>query len=84
MHALAYYYLVVLKSAFNFPLQPFLKRCAALQACLGVSRKQMGADRFGDVVKTGSSSALACVTLWNVVRALAPACICCRLRGGAP
>ena len=43
-----------------------------LQACLGVSRKQLGADRFGDVVKTGSSSALACVTLWNVVRVMAP------------
>ncbi|KAK9825695.1 hypothetical protein WJX81_005604 [Elliptochloris bilobata] len=38
---------------------------SALQACLGASKKQLGADKFGDVVKTGSSSALAAVTLWN-------------------
>ena len=38
-----------------------------LQACLGASKKQLGADKFGDVVKTGSSTALAAVTLWNQV-----------------
>ena len=41
-----------------------------LQACLGASKKQLGADRFGDVVKTGSASALAAVTLWNQVPVL--------------
>ncbi len=46
-------------------------RCLPAQACLGVTRRQLGADKFGDVVKTGSGSALACVTLWNTVRALA-------------
>ena len=37
----------------------------------------------GRRVQTGSSSALACVMLWNVVRVLAPACECCRLWEGA-
>ena len=44
-------------------------RWALVQACLGVTRKQLGADKFGHVVKTGSGSALASVTLWNTVRA---------------
>ena len=39
----------------------------SLQACLGATKKQLGADKFGDVVKTGSSTALAAVTLWNQV-----------------
>ena len=45
-----------------------------LQACLGASKKQLGADKFGDVVKTGSATALAAVTLWNQVPAVTPPC----------
>lgn len=44
------------------------------QACLGASKKQLGADKFGDVVKTGSSTALAAVTLWNQVPGVASFC----------
>ena len=46
-----------------------------LQACLGATKKQLGADKFGDVVKTGSATALAAVTLWNQVPGVAPAAV---------